>query len=44
MLLLWAIGSVSGLSGGFVNLFLAGAIAVFVINLCTTGLRRNALR
>ena len=31
-------------TGSLVNLLLAGAIAVFVINLCSTGLGRNALR
>ena len=44
MLLLWAIGSLSGYAGSLVNLFLVGAIAVFVINLCSSGLRRAALR
>ena len=44
MLLLWAIGFLSGFTGSMVNLFLAGAIAVFVINLCSTGLSRKALR
>jgi hypothetical protein len=44
MLLLWAIGSLSGYAGSLVNLFLAGAIAVFVINLCSSGLSRAVLR
>jgi hypothetical protein len=44
MLLLWAIGSLSGYTGGPLNLFLAAAIAVFVINLCSSGLSRTALR
>ena len=44
MLLLWAIGSLSGYAGSLVNLLLVGAIAVFVINLCSTGLRRAVLR
>ena len=44
MLLVWAIGSLSGYPGSLVNLFLVGAIAVFVINLCSAGLRRAALK
>jgi hypothetical protein len=44
MLLMWAIGSLSGYAGSLVDLFLVGAIAVFVINLCSSGLRRAALR
>jgi len=44
MLLLWAIGSLSGYEGSLVNLLLVGAIAVFVINLCSAGLRRVTLR
>jgi hypothetical protein len=44
MLLWWAIGSLIGYAGSLVNLFLAGAILVFVINLCSSGLRRAALR
>ncbi len=44
MLLLWAIGSLSGYVGSLVNLLLLGAIAVFVINLCSSGLRRAVLR
>jgi hypothetical protein len=44
MLLLWAIGSLSGFRGSMVNLFLAGAIAIFIVNLCTTGLGRRAMR
>jgi len=44
MLLLWAIGSLSGYAGLLVNLLLAGAIAAFVINLCSHGLGRAALK
>ena len=44
MLLLWAIGSLSGYVGSLVNLLLVGAIAVFVINLCSSGLRRAVQR
>lgn len=44
MLLLWAIGSLGGYAGMLVNLLLAGAIAVFVINLCSHGLGRAALK
>ena len=44
VLLLWAIGSLSGYAGSMVNLFLVGAIEVFVFNLCSSGLRGAALR
>jgi hypothetical protein len=44
MLLLWAIGSLSGYAGSLVNVFLVGAIAVFVINLCSSGLSRATIK
>jgi len=42
---LWGIGSVAGYTGGLINLFLGGAIVLFVINLCSRpGLSRVGLR
>jgi len=45
LLLLWGIGSVAGYTGSLTNLFLGGAIALFVINLCSRpSLSRIGLR
>lgn len=45
LLLLWEIGSVAGYMGSLTNLFLGGAILLFVINLCSRpGLSRVGLR
>jgi hypothetical protein len=35
LLALWAIGFLGGYAGSLTNLFLGGAIVVFVINLCS---------
>ncbi len=44
LLLLWAIGSLSAYAGILTSLLLVGAIAVFLINLCSPGLGRAVLR
>lgn len=44
LLLLGGIGSLSGYAGSLTNLFLVGAIAVFLINLCSPRLGHDVLR
>ena len=45
LLALWAIGFLGGYAGSLSNLFLGGAIVVFVINLCSRpGMNREESR